>query len=199
MATGAIMAFDISFLFQEYRRRVLALLLLHPNTKFHVREIARLTSTTAGTLHKELTKLAKSELLLREKSSHQVYYQANTAFPIFKELTSILQKTSGLSDILKNALTPLAEKIEVAFIFGSISSGTENSRSDVDILIIGEIGFTEVVKALYHSQLVIEREINPKIYSKTEWKKLIKNKNAFLHNVINKPKIFLIGTVDDLE
>ena len=49
-----------SVLFKDYRRRVLGLLLLHPGDSYHVREIARLTGTVAGTLHKELTTLANA-------------------------------------------------------------------------------------------------------------------------------------------
>src|SRR3990167_1508744 len=117
---------DSSLLFSEYRCRVLGLLLLHPENRYHVREIARLTNTTAGTLHRELSKLAKAKVLSRETSGNQVYYQANCDFPIFMELASILKKTSGLVDVLANTLIPLAEKIEVAFIFGSIARNTEN-------------------------------------------------------------------------
>src|SRR5579862_1227387 len=109
-----------SFLFAEYRRQVLGLLLLHPEMRYHVREIARLTNTTAGTLHRELSKLAEAHVLIREESGNQVYYQANTAFLLFEELASILRKTSGLADVLIEALTPLAKKIEAAFIFGSV-------------------------------------------------------------------------------
>jgi len=89
-----------SFLFSEYRQRVLGLLLLHPEVRYHVREIARLTHTTAGTLHRELSKLAKAEVLIREVSGNQVYYKANPTFPIFEELVSILKKTSGLVDVI---------------------------------------------------------------------------------------------------
>src|SRR5476649_2556614 len=105
-----------SFLFPEYRQRVLGLLLLHPEMRYHVREIARLTNTAAGSLHRELTKLAKAHVLIREVSGNQVYYQANTAFSIFEELASILRKTSGLADVLAEALKPVAKKIEAAFI-----------------------------------------------------------------------------------
>src|SRR5580693_7434670 len=97
-----------SFLFPEYRQRVLGLLLLHPETGYHVREIARLTNTSAGSLHRELSKLAKAEVLTRQVSGNQVYYQANSAFFIFEELVSILKKTSGLVDVLASALAPLA-------------------------------------------------------------------------------------------
>jgi predicted nucleotidyltransferase len=188
-----------SFLFPEYRQRVLGLLLLHPETRYHVREIARLTNTVAGSLHRELSKLAKAQVLIREVSGNQVYYQANSTFPIFEELASILRKTSGLVDVLANALSPLAEKVAVAFVFGSMGSGTESSGSDVDVLIIGELSFADAVKALYSAQASIGREINPKIYKRTEWKKLVNNKDAFVQEILKKPKLFIIGTVNDLK
>lgn len=188
-----------SFLFPEYRQKVLGLLLLHPETRYHVREIARLTNTAAGSLHRELSKLAKAHVLIREVSGNQVYYQANSNFPIFQELASILRKTSGLVDILANALAPLTEKIAVAFVFGSAGSGTENRGSDIDVLIIGELGFTDAVTALYSAQAIIGREINPKVYKKAEWKKLANNKDAFVQEILNKPKLFIIGTANDFK
>lgn len=188
-----------SFLFAEYRRQVLGLLLLHPEMRYHVREIARLTKTTAGTLHKELSKLAEAQVLLREKSGNQVYYQANTAFPIFAELASILRKTSGLAEVLAEALSPLEKKIDTAFIFGSLASGKETAGSDIDVIIIGNIRFGDAVKALYSAQNIVKREINPKVYTKSEWQKLIKERNAFVKEILQAPKIFIIGTINDIE
>jgi predicted nucleotidyltransferase len=188
-----------SFLFAEYRRQVLGLLLLHPEMHYHVREIARLTNTTPGTLHRELSKLAKANVLIREESGNQVYYQANTAFPLFEELASILRKTTGLADVLAEALTPLAKKIEAAFIFGSVGRGTETSGSDIDVLIIGDISFTDAVKALHPAQTIVKREINPKVYTKSEWKKLMKERNSFAKEISDAPKIFIIGTINDIE
>ncbi|ARB92998.1 DNA polymerase subunit beta [Legionella longbeachae] len=191
--------FDTSILFSEYRQRVLALLLLHPDERYHVREIARLTNTTAGTLHRELSRLAQSKVLLREQSGNQVYYQANRNFPIYMELASILKKTSGLVDVLFDFLTPLAEKIEVAFVFGSVAKGTENLGSDIDVLIIGEIDFTEVVAALYAAQASLGREINPKIYSREQWKASLQKQDLFIQEILNNPKLFIMGALNDLE
>lgn len=188
-----------SFLFPEYRQRVLGLLLLNPTNFYHVREIARLTHTTPGTLHKELTKLAMAKVLIRKSHGNLVSYQANTDFPIFNELASILRKTSGMNKTLTTALLPVKNKIETALIFGSIASGKETSYSDIDILIIGNIGFIDVVKALYPAQTTLNREVNPKVYSKIEWKKLVTSKNSFATEIIKKPKIFLIGDKNDLK
>ena len=103
-----------SVLFRDYRRRVLGLLLLHPGESYHVREIARLTDTVAGTLHKELATLAKAGILTVQSRGNQKLYTANRDCPIFEELASILQKTSGMVDVLAAALAPLAEQIDSA-------------------------------------------------------------------------------------
>ena len=189
---------DTSILFSEYRRRVLGLLLLHPDERYHVREIARLTDTTAGTLHRELSKLAKANVLLRQLSGNQVYYQANRNCPIYPELTSILKKTSGLVDVLFDFLAPLAEKIEVAFVFGSVAKGTENLGSDIDVLVIGDIDFTEIVTALYPAQISLGREINPKIYSRELWKTSLQKQEPFIQEILNHPKLFIMGAENDL-
>ena len=112
-------------LFPEYRRRVLGLLLLRPEEALHGREVARRTGLPAGTITRELTKLAEAGLLRREKRGNQQVYSANTSGPIFTELASILRKTSGLGDVLSAALAPLAGRVKLAFVFGSVARGEE--------------------------------------------------------------------------
>jgi len=185
-------------LFKDYRRRVLGLLLLHPDKKYHVREIARLTGTVAGTLHKELSRLAEVGVLLKETSGNQVLYSANREGLIFEELASILRKTSGVVDVLADTLAPLADKIDVAFVFGSVASGKASSESDVDLMVIGGAGFSDVVNATYHAQAVVGREINPKVYTKEEWMQLMDKNEAFIKEVMAKPKLFVVGDADEL-
>ena len=141
-----------SLLFGTSRGRVLGLLLLHPEQTYHVREIARLTDASAGTLHKELDKLAQAGLLRREKIGNQLHYSANQQNPIFEELASILRKTSGLADVLRDALSAETAQIELAFIFGSVASASEHAGSDVDVLLIGDISFGSAVRALHAAQ-----------------------------------------------
>lgn len=183
----------------SYRRRVLTLLLLHPERALHVREIARLTGTTAGTLNKELTKLHAAGLLDRERVGNQVRYTANRASPIYTELVGILRKTIGLADVLADALAPSAPVISVAFVFGSMARATETAGSDVDVMLIGSLGFGDAVKLLYPAQAVLGREINPSVYGADEWRARLKAKDPFIRDVLAKPKIFLIGNDDELE
>lgn len=185
-----------SLLFKDYRRRVLGLLLLHPDESYHVREIARLTGTVAGTLHKELSLLFEAGVLLKQPRGNQVIYRANRDCPVFDELASILRKTSGLVDVLAAGLLPLADKITVALVYGSMASGKANAASDIDLLILGEVEFAEAVKCLHPLQHQLGREINPKVYSMAEWKKLVKKQQGFARDVMEKPKLFVIGGKD---
>ncbi|MHB9004679.1 MAG: nucleotidyltransferase domain-containing protein [Coriobacteriia bacterium] len=185
-------------LFGEYRRRVLGLLLLHPERSYHVREIARATGTTAGTLHKELTKLAAVGILANERRGNQLAYRANRTCPIFDELASIMRKTSGLADIIARALEPLAAKVKVAFVFGSLARATESTHSDVDLMVIGDVGFGEVVQLLYSVQADLGREINPKVFAVEEWNSKVVAADPFVVDVLSKPKIFLQGGSDEL-
>ena len=185
-------------LFKDYRRRVLALLLLNPDKRYHVREIARLTGTVAGTLHKELSRLAEAGILARQSMGNQVQYFADRNCPVFDELASILRKTSGLVEVLANALVSLAENIDVALIFGSMASSKESSASDVDLLVIGDVDFADVAKSIYPSQEILQREINPKAYTQKDWRRLLAKKDGFAKEVMKQPKLFIIGAKDEL-
>ena len=186
-----------SLLFGDYRQKVLARLLLHPEQRYHVREIARLTGTSAGTLHKELTRLAQAGVLTREEIGNQVRYGANRQCPIYAELAGILRKTAGLADVLKAAVSPLSEKLALALVFGSVARGDEGPGSDVDVLLVGEIGFAEAVRALHEAQSSIGREINPVVLSPAEFHNKLKGGDAFLTEILGGKKIFLIGNEDE--
>lgn len=183
----------MDLLFGTYRQRILGELLLHPESSYHVRELARVTNTTAGTLHKELSKLAEAGLLLREEQGNQVRYQANRQCPIYGELASLFRKTTGLADVLAHALHPLADSIKTALIFGSVARGEETTSSDVDLLIVGDVGFADAVKALHPAQTVLSREINPVIYSSAEIQKRIRNKDPFIQQILKQDTLPVLG------
>lgn len=184
-------------LFGAYRRQVLALLLLRPEERFHVREIARLTGIPAGSLHRELKLLAEAELLVRQSVGRQVYYQANRQSPIFEELAGIFRKTAGLADVIRAALLPLANELALAFVFGSVAQGKERSGSDVDLFVLGETSFTTVVAALADLHERLGREINPVIMTCAEFTEKY-GSDPFVQRVTREPKIYVMGNADDL-
>jgi predicted nucleotidyltransferase len=187
-----------SLLFGTYRQRVLGLLLLNSERSYYVREIARLTNTAAGTLHKELARLAEAGLLLRESVGNQVRYSANRDCPVFEELASILRKTSGLVDVLAGALSAVESQISLAFVFGSLARGEQQSSSDVDVMLVGSMGFADVVRVLHPVQDTLQREINPVVYSLDEFHRRTASDDSFIQEVLSKPKLFIVGNEDEL-
>ncbi len=187
-----------SLIFSAYRRRVLGLLLLHPDRSYHVRELARLTGSSAGTLHKELSKLTLGGVLHRVEVGNQVRYSANRDCQIFEELASILRKTSGLADVLSEALSVVESQIDFAFVFGSLARGEQNSNSDVDVMVVGDIGFSEVIQMLHPTQLILQREINPVVYSRAEFQRRVKAGEPFIVDVLSKTKLFVVGDESDI-
>ena len=185
-------------LFGAYHRRILALLLLRPEQSFYVREIARLVEVPAGSLHRELKRLAESGLLLREPAGNQVLYRANCDCPVFSELAGFFRKTIGLADVLREALTPLASEIDLAFIFGSVAQGKERITSDVDVFVVGSVSFTDVVKAFSKTHEHLGREINPVVMPKNDFQKKHAESERFVTRVVKEPKLFLIGTANDI-
>lgn len=182
----------------QYRRKVLGLLLMRPDQQIHLRELARVIGAAPGTLKKELDALCGVGLLRAERVGNQVRFCANTAHPVFPELQALIRKTIGLADALRLSLAPLAGRIDAAFIFGSMASGTESAGSDIDLMVVGDAGFAEVVDATYEAQAALGREINPKVMSASEWQAKKAERNAFLQDVLNKPRIMLIGDADAL-
>jgi predicted nucleotidyltransferase len=176
-----------------YRRQVLALLLLHPERKLHVREISRLTGTPPGTMNKELSRLHEAGLLEREQVGNQLQYSANRSHQIYQELASILRKTVGVADVLLEALEPVAREIETAFVYGSIARGTETQGSDVDLLIVGDVAFGMVVDVLRAAEKKLGRDVNAKVYSRREWNAKLKSGDSFATEIIKGPKIVLMG------
>jgi predicted nucleotidyltransferase len=180
----------------DYRKKVLSQLLLHPETDYHVRELARLTGTAPGRLHKELARLAAAGLLLRKAQGNQVRYQANRQCPVYPELASLLRKTTGAAELLAQALTPLQPTL--ALIFGSVARGTETAASDVDVLVVTEHGFGDVVRALHAAQTTLGREINPVVYTPAELQAHVAEQDPFVLNLLAGPHLLLKGTEDDL-
>jgi predicted nucleotidyltransferase len=187
-----------TLLFGAYRRDALALLLLHPEASLHVREIARVTSKVPGTLLRELNRLTDAGVLIRKAVGNQVHFQADTGCPIHDDLRNLLKKTVGVVDVLREALAPVAGKVQAAFVYGSVARGDERAGSDLDLMIVGDAKFADVVRALGHAQQALRREINPNLFPPREFRRKLAAGEPFLERVLADKKLFVIGGDDDL-
>lgn len=180
----------------RYRRQVLALLLMQPDQKMHLRELARQIQAAPGTLKKELDALCHVGLLTSERVGNQVHFQANQGHPVFAELQALVRKTTGLADVLRRALQPLGEQVALALVFGSMASGSAHAGSDVDLLVVGSASFAQVVEATYAAQAPLGRDINPKVMTPAEWATKRAEGHPFVQELLAKPRILLTGTLD---
>ena len=188
----------ISHLLGDTRTAILAVLLLRPDEPQHVRELARLTGVSPGTLHRELTALESFGVLRRNAVVRQVFYSANRECPVFEELAGLVRKTAGLVDVVRNGLLPHASRISAAFIYGSVAAGTETSRSDVDVMILGELPFAEAVKALAPAQASLRREVNATEMKSAEFLRKRRAKDSFVSAVWKAPRLWVIGSDHEL-
>jgi predicted nucleotidyltransferase len=165
--------------------------------ELHMREMERQAALSLGTIRQDLQKLVKLDLVQARRDGNRLYYRANTDHPLFPEIRNLVLKTAGLVEVIKSALD--REGIEVAFIFGSLARSKERAESDVDLMVIGTIGLRSLSSRLAGVSEQIGREINPHALSIEEFRRRKQNGNHFLSNVIESPKLFIIGSENDLE
>ena len=198
MGTGMNTESLTTVLFSKTRRAVLGLILSHPDRAFYLREIVKLTGLGIGQLQREFEQLNAAGIIRRFEQGRHVYFQADQNCPVYDELRGIIRKTVGVADELRRALVPLRERIVVAFIFGSIARGDENSGSDLDVMIIGDVTLSEVVEAVRGSEDTLLRPVNPSVYPVKEFTAKLVAKQHFLTRVMASEKLLLIGDEHDL-
>lgn len=185
-------------LFGRTRQRVLGWVLGHPDEAYYLSELRRLTGVGQGALQRELEALTSAGVLARTTRGRHVFFKANRDSPVFEELRSILAKTSGVTDVLRDALIPLGDGVGIAFVFGSVAHGSDGVSSDVDVLVIGDATFAEVVSAVSNAQSRLGRDINPTVYRRAEFESKLREGHYFLTSLLREPKLFIVGDADEL-
>ncbi len=185
-------------LFTKTQQRVLGLLFGKPDESFYTNEIMRWVSMGRGTVSRELDRLVSAGLLSITKQGNQNYYQANVNSPVYEELVGIVKKTFGMADQIRDALMPLGENIELAFIYGSIARGTETNPSDIDLMLVGkDLRYGNVVEVFLPLEESLQRTINPTIFDKKDFVSRLKDGDSFVTRVMNQSKIIIKGSEDD--
>lgn len=180
------------------RVRVLALFLTHPDCEFYGREIGRMTGLLPRAVHRELIRLTDIGILHREQRGNRVYVRVNREHPIFPELRAMFLKTVAIGDQLRAELAPLAN-IAIAFIYGSTATNKDKVDSDIDLFLIGDAALHQVSPVLTSLESSLKREINVSIFTASELATRAINMDPFVMSVLDGPKIFLLGTEEELE
>src|SRR5687767_3659379 len=186
-------------LFTKTQQRVLRVLFGQPERSFYASELIREAGTGSGAAQRELARLERSGIIVARRIGNQKHYQANAASPLFSELRNIVLKTIGLAEPLRDALKPLSSAIRAAFVYGSVAKATDQSASDIDLMIISDsLTYGDVFGALERVTRTVGRKVNPTVYTAGEFSKRARSENAFVTRVLEQPKLWVIGSEHDL-
>jgi predicted nucleotidyltransferase len=179
--------------------RLLTVFLTHAEKDFYQKELAEATGAGLYTVQRELARLDKAGLVTRMPRGNRVYYRANRAHPAFEDLKRAILKTSGLGEALRAALASLADRVRVAFIYGSFARGEEKAGSDIDILLVGDLSLREASTVLGPAGRELGREFNPAVYPPDEFKTKVAEGHPFLTELLKGEKIYLVGDEHEIE
>lgn len=186
-------------LFSPVQQRVLALFFSQPDRRFQTNEIIRLVDSGTGAVHRQLSRLADAGWLTVTPIGNQRHYQANRDSPAFEELRGLIVKTVGVVEPLRQALLPLASAIRAAFVYGSVAKGSDTARSDIDLMVISdELTYPDIFEALQSAEAVLARKVNPNTMTSNHWRAERATKDSFAARIANQPRLFVIGSADDV-
>lgn len=189
----------IDALLTSTQQRVLALLFGQPDRTFFTTEIIQLAESGTGAVQRELRRLTSSGLVVMSKRGNQKHFQANRAAPIFEELCSIVVKTIGLAEPIKQALLSLKEPVQLAFVYGSVAKHSHVASSDVDLLIVSDrLLLDEAYAALTPAEHMLSRKINVTLLTPEEFERRRTDKSPFLSKVLAGEHLVLIGDTDGI-
>ena len=186
-------------LFSSTQQRVLGLLFDQPERSFLQSELIRLARAGTGAVQRELERLTRAGIVLATSSDGRKRLQANPSSPIFEELRSIVEKTSGVAQQLQRALEPARERVRFGMLYGSVAKGSDTATSDVDVLLVtDELTQEDAFRMFRETEARLGRTVNPTIYTSEEFKRRRRSRNPFLEKVLAGKYVVLVGSLDAL-
>ncbi len=178
------------------RVKLLTLFLLNPEREYYVREIARMTEENTNAVRRELANLESFGLITGQKKGNQQYYTAKTDFFLYDELQKIVLKTEGVARVIWENLAGLVP-VDCMFVYGSFARRDAGAKSDIDLFIVGDVDEDRVIPLVHESEQTINREINYTLMRRDEFVQRKRSGDPFVKNVMDEPRIMIIGTCDD--
>jgi len=186
-------------LFTPVQQRVLRLLFSQPDRRYQSAELIRLARGGVGAVHRQLARLASSGLVTVTRTGNQKHCPANRDSPVFEDLHGLIVKTVGVAEPLRRALGPTAKAIRAAFVYGSLAKGTDRAGSDIDLMVISDsLTYPDVFQAVQGAEATLGRPINPTVMTPAQWRIKHSKSDSFVAKVASQPRIFVIGSDDDL-
>ena len=160
-----------------------------------MQELGRILGKKPGVFQRTLNALAEEGFVLSEYRGHARFFQANTKHPLFPELRKIIAKTAGVEGMLRALFGPLRQ-VKLALLYGSFAKGRERKDSDIDLLVVGSPRVEDqLMRAIPKLEKELQREINYKLYSESEYRKKRAQRDPFLEEVLTDKTLLLKGNL----
>ncbi|MGV2103932.1 nucleotidyltransferase domain-containing protein [Rhizobium sp. 21-4511-3d] len=127
----------------------------------------------------------------RKPGAETSFYAVNTRSPIFGELRSICMNSFGLASVVSRELELFRDRVELAFLYGSVVRGDDRPDSDIDLVIVGGLDVFDLATAIETIRNAISWEIDLTLYTPSEWEAL--GKDRVVRSIHDGKKIVLIG------
>lgn len=189
----------ITALFPGIRGRILAATLARPEKRWYLSELSAFLKTQPSSLQREINALKGAGILEEWRDGRRVYLKPDTRSPVFLDLKGLFDKTEGTIPVLKQIIEPFGERIQLAFVYGSMARSEEASGSDVDLLIVGTVSLSDLIPLLRLAERSVGRPVNPNVYSSAEFSQKARGRDHFLSTVLRGAKQFVKGSEHELE
>lgn len=183
-------------LFSGTRQKLLGFLFGQPESTYSLGELIERADAGSGAVQREVSRLVASGLVREEGKARSRLYQANPDAPIFEELCGIARKLFGPAALIRQALEPLQDRLQVALLYGSVAKGEDRAGSDIDVLIVSdELLLEDIYAALTEAERALGRRISPTIYTRDEFIQRKDANSAFLADVLGGDYRILLGAL----
>ncbi len=185
-------------LFTDSQSRVFPWLFGQAGRSYHLSELRRLTGLGSASLQRELKRLSEAGLVHSERVGNLRLFSANQKSPVFNELVALTQKTLGVASLLRDALLPLAPRLQAAWLYGSVAKQTDTAQSDIDVMLVGEnLLLGSILELLLPLEAQLGRKINPSCYTPADFERRRADPDSFVNRVLAQPTVPLTGDSDE--
>jgi predicted nucleotidyltransferase len=186
-------------LFGKTRAGILREVYLNPEKRISFNELVRRVQTGDGAVSRELKNLLATGLVIEEREGNHRFLRAGRQSPLFPEIRAFIAKASGYTRVIRKALEGLEDRIDVAFVFGSLAKGVERPDSDLDLFVIGRAGYSLVTERLRSIEKRLGRKVQTLYFNPDAAVDRASLMKPSMQSLLSGPKRFVIGDDDGLK
>lgn len=181
----------------QTRLKLINALFYRPSDIFYVRQLVRLIDEEINSVRRELDNLKKSGIVASEWRGNRLYYWADKQSPLFSNLMSIANQSSGLGLKLQNKNETLGT-IKLVFYNYKFMTDEKRSPDDIDLIIVGDVSLREIDSFIKQEESIRGHEINYMVMGKGEFKLRRQKRDQFIVDFFLSNPVAIIGSSQEI-